>query len=273
MRVLVASVLGVVLLFSSSAAANADPGDVSTESQTRNSEFGDFPLTAGERRVTALRQQQSGRFVAELAMRDAATRSKRPNGPITSYYEIYEEVSVPTYQQEQPYWCGPATNKQILATPRINRVYAQSTLASEMGTTEGGTYVGAMRNNLNNHTIYDPNVAPNMPANWIWIAVQPGNVSNFVSLHREDLSYNLPSVFNPRGRHPNGTLYLIGWTSDGGHYVAGAGYREDQWALVSDVKYVDPYQNPNTGTSLGRHWMNAGSFWSLVAANTGYIIQ
>lgn len=112
-----------------------------------------------------------------------------------------------------------------------------------------------------------------MPPSWIWVALQPTDVGNFVTLHREDLSYNLPSVFNPRGRHPTDNYYLVGWTSDGGHYVAGGGYREDQYALVSDIKYVDPYQNPNTGTSLGAHWFNAGRMFNLIQANTGYIVQ
>lgn len=60
-----------------------------------------------------------------------------------------------------------------------------------MGTTTNGTVVGNMRNNLNTHTVNDPDVAPNLPTGWIWIASTPGNVTNFVNQHREDLVENL----------------------------------------------------------------------------------
>jgi hypothetical protein len=248
--------------------AAADPGDITTESQTANSQVGNLSLTPQEQRLTNERLARSKGFQAELRQKDAHGKP----GPIQLSYNIYQEVSVPTYQQEKGYWCGPATNQQILASPRINRTYSQLTLAGEMGTTTDGTVVGNMRNNLNTHTIYDATVAPNMPSGWIWIASPPGNVTNFVNQHREDLSQNLPSVFNPRGKHPTQSLYLVGWTSDGGHFVAGAGYREDDWALISEVKYVDPYQNPSTNASLGAHWMQAGQLWSLIATNTGYIV-
>lgn len=268
----VIGVLVATLMFVSGAPASADPGVITTESQTANSQVGDLSLTPEEQRLTNERLARSKRFQAELRQQDARSRAARKGGPIQLTYNIYQEVSVPTYQQETGYWCGPATNKQILASPRINRIYAQSTLATEMGTTTSGTVVGNMRNNLNTHTINDPTVAPNMPTGWIWIASTPGNVTNFVNQHREDLVENLPTVFNPRGKHPTQNLYLIGWTSDGGHYVAGAGYREDDMALISEVKYVDPYQNPQTNASLGPHWMSAGQLWSLIATNTGYIV-
>lgn len=271
MRAVIGFLVATLVLISG-VPASADPGVITTESQIANSQVGDLSLTPQEQRLTNERIAQSKRFQAELRQSDAQSRALRKTGPIQVTYNIYQEVSVPTYQQETGWWCGPATNKQILASPRVNRLYAQSTLATEMGTTTSGTVVGSMRDNLNLHTIYDSGVAPNMPANWIWVATQPGNVTNFVNLHREDLSANLPTVFNPRGKHPTQNLYLIGWTSDGGHYVAGAGYREDDMALISEVKYVDPYQNPTTNASLGEHWMQSGQLWSLIATNTGYIV-
>ncbi|MGH2498824.1 MAG: C39 family peptidase [Candidatus Limnocylindria bacterium] len=256
-------VLGVFAMsFATAVPASADPDD-----QWKNGELGPATFTPEERKLAALELARSERVAGTL--RPRTTGADGEIG-IASCCTIYETVSVPTDEQEQDTWCGPATIKVMLLTPRIDQYNEQSALATEMGTDSGGTYVYKMREALNDHTIYDPAIAPQMPANWFWLEYQVADVSDFVARHREDLGESLPTVFNVKGESNDGNYSLVGWSSNGWHYVTGHGYREGD--LVLDVQYTDSYQDPVTLASLGAHWFDAYPMYILVRDNKSYIV-
>lgn len=263
--------MGAVLIGALATAqpASADPGSDTCTIDCAHSPAGyvDRP-SADELSRLALKEanvtQLAGTFAPNIVL---------PGGDVgtQSCCTTYETVSIPIEEQETWYWCGPATIQSMLQASRIDKFVSQTTLASEMGTTSGsGTYVYKMRNALNDHTIYDPNIEPQMPNNWIWDDYQVTNVTDLVNRHMSDLVEDLPTVFHVISISNNGSYSLVGWTVQNGHFVAGHGYREGD--LVSAIRYMDPYDNPETHASLGSHWFGAYPMWVLIDDRLNWIV-
>lgn len=150
-------------------------------------------------------------------------------------------LSIPTYQQEKSYWCGPANIKQVIQY--INgSSESQSTYASSMGTNSSdGTLVYKMANELNNRQ-----------------SVHTYSYTKISSNSKQTLATNIvmntdlgrPCIFHSRTQY----LYMYNGNSLG-HYLTCRGYNFSgfETASIGDNKYstVSNIVSPNASSLDG----------------------
>lgn len=162
-------------------------------------------------------------------------------------------VSVSGYLQENSYYCGPASVRNVLS--KVNGSSpAQSTLASSMGTNSSyGTYVYKVANELSSRTGF----------NYVSQSVYDKSVGNSV-VSSIDSGY-IP-VYNVDTKTLNSN-----YTFSSGHYIVGTGY--DYYASgssgYSNVQYFDVYYG---SAVTGYHWTTVTNMDNAIKANVGYYV-
>ena len=116
-------------------------------------------------------------------------------------------LSVPLYEQETKYWCGPAS-VQMIVKYKTGKKVSQSTLASYMNTNKSGTYVYQIARGLNKYTNSNFYTYKKITEKRVTIAA------------RESIKKNYPIVGNVKTKVLNSAYKF-----NSGHYIVITGYR------------------------------------------------
>ena len=177
-------------------------------------------------------------------------------------YYVYK-LSVPNYQQQNGYYCGPANIKQVVQYLNGSSS-SQDTYASYMGTNStNGTYVYQMKNALNNYT----------SQSYSYILGSNYNSSTFATLVQNKVSANKPIIL-----HANtSSLSLYNGTSLG-HYITVNGHTASAsfggGSGINYIYYVDTWSyNYGNGNVLGEHMDTTTNVFNTVSSGSRYIIQ
>lgn len=179
-----------------------------------------------------------------------------------SRYYVYK-LSVPNYQQQNGYYCGPANIKQVVQYLNGSS-YSQDTYASYMGTNSNdGTYVYQMTNALNNYT----------SKSYSYVLGNNYNTNTFATLVQNRVSNNKPIILHALTSSLalyNGTNLAHYITVNGHTLTAAFGGSSG----INNIYYVDTwYQNYGSGSVLGEHMDTTSNVFNTVNYSYRYIIQ
>ena len=156
---------------------------------------------------------------------------------------ISKQLSVPAYQQERGYWCGPANIKQVIQF--INgSSSSQSTYANSMGTNSSdGTYVYKMAQELNSRQ---------SKFTYAYEYVSFG-LNDLKDRILRNITQDKPIILHAHTQY----LYMYNGTNLG-HYLTLSGYWFDTTApgpqAAPRAYYVDPYYlDYGRGSVYGTH--------------------
>lgn len=150
---------------------------------------------------------------------------------------VYKTISVPSYQQETNYWCGPATVKQVLGFLKGSSS-SQKTYAKELGTTRDGTDFTLIDNVLNKHQSKNRYVYANI-----------GNYTSWTKKVNYALDRKYPAVLDMK----ISPSYMPKYTSSvEGHILNVSGI--DTKKSTPQVRLTDPFDQGNRGVTLGNVW-------------------
>ncbi|MEA1975190.1 MAG: C39 family peptidase [Bacillota bacterium] len=143
----------------------------------------------------------------------------------------YKTLSIPVFEQEENYYCGPATIKQVVHFLNSSSDN-QNTIANEMGTTCNGTNMLEIRNYLNNNT----------SENYTY----RGEVTNYyytwLNFITTDIDIDKPVILEIDTTNIDSWPYVTE-----GHYVNVSGY--DTKYSYGEIRITDPW-----GPGLGNRW-------------------
>ena len=164
-------------------------------------------------------------------------------------------LGVPTYQQEQNYYCGPASVKETLHFINGSSL-SQSQYASDMGTNTSGTYVYQIRNELNNkqsaHTYTYEDISTVSRFNQIVIA------------DILDSDVGVPFIIHAL----TGSLYMYNGTTIH-HYLVVNGANQ----TTQKVTYIDSWAyDYGRGTTLGQHTDTRSNVANTVTSSGRFVI-
>lgn len=138
-------------------------------------------------------------------------------------FPTYTELSGPWFKQQNGYYCGPATVKQVLHY--INGVsQSQDDYAAELGTTSAGTDMTRIPGVLNSHI-----------SGYEYAYDDIGTAATWLNIVRTSLYNNKPAILdiNTVGRKPP-----FPYESEG-HFVNVSGYD----GVNAKVRITDPYDD------------------------------
>lgn len=169
----------------------------------------------------------------EKAIKEMNEAFSNPDG----YYKV---LSVPSYEQQTSYWCGPATVKQVLGF--LNGTSStQAIYASALGTTENGTVFNNIDTALNKYQ------TKNVYAN-----VSIGDYASWSGKVKYSLDKNLPPLLDLRispSYMPKYTRAIDGHILN----VSGVDSRQISSSEVL-VRLTDPFDQDGRGVTLGNIW-------------------
>ncbi len=160
--------------------------------------------------------------------------------------EGFKTLAVTCYPQDEDYYCGPATVKQVLHF-LTGENYPQSVYAEGLGTKEAGTDFSKIPNYVNGR----------IGSNY-YVFVPIINIDNWYSKIRWDTNNGYPVFLDINTNSVADIPYNVE-----GHIVNVSGYNE----LESEVKVriTDPYQK-----ALGNNWYAKSE---LYKANNAHFLQ
>jgi hypothetical protein len=149
----------------------------------------------------------------------------------------YKAISVPSYEQQTSYWCGPATVKQILGY--INgSSSSQSYYASKLGTTKAGTDFSLVDNVLDQHQ---------SKVDYVYVSI--GDYGRWTDRIEFAVDTGGPAALDLE-IYPS---YMPKYTTHiAGHILNASGY--DTRYSPAKVRLTDPYDQGNRGVTLGNVW-------------------
>lgn len=162
------------------------------------------------------------------------------NVPMPTYFTA--QLNVPTFKQEENYYCGYASVKEVLQ--HINGTSkSQSTYASEMGTSGSSAVVYKIKNLLNNY-ISSPKYTYSLGRNY--------TLDTFKSLVENNIANNRPIIMHAKANYltlyQNASFDIWHYYVIDGHTITG---NEDN---VKYIYYVDSWEaNYGSGNTLGSH--------------------
>ncbi|WP_059171973.1 C39 family peptidase [Bacillus sp. FJAT-27445] len=149
----------------------------------------------------------------------------------------YKVLSVPSYQQETSYWCGPATVKQVLQY-LTGTSKTQSNYASELGTTRDGTDFTRIDDILNKYQ--------NMNT---YVYASIGDYASWTSKTNYGIQNNYPAVLDLKIT----SQYMPKYTTPvEGHILNVSGY--DSRTSPVQMRLTDPFDQGGRGVTLGNVW-------------------
>lgn len=174
--------------------------------------------------------------------------------PMWTYPVSKVLASFPTYQQQTSYYCGPASIQMMIGFN--GKSVAQSTLASQAGTTASGSNTLALRNVLNQHV--------GTTHNYGVIRIGSSGYTNLFNIINSNIfTKNQPVLSLVR---TNMLPYYNGHTTN--HYIVVKGmtkYIDDGTGQPiissSQINVVDPNNNNNF---FGNFTVNYNSFFDAV---------
>jgi len=240
MRTIIALVTVILLLSVSSITAFADDGP----SKALNPRDPQAKRTASERAVIAAKEERlNDHWAAQRRWLDAkggiTTMSIPDPGGSWPYSRT---LSVSPRQQEQWYWCGPAST-QAVQLFRNGSMSSQYTIAVFQNTiNDGQTYVWRERDGLNNFV--------SKPAGFTYLEYQPPTDGHWWVRLQEDIAdASMPMVVSVSPHDPDSALWIPSWPSAvwAGHYIVLTGYTGYNYAGGS-VTYIDSSAGFSGGT-------------------------
>ncbi len=158
-------------------------------------------------------------------------------------------LEVTMYQQQNRYYCGPATAQMVTYYGGF-KLYSQSTLASHMGTNEAqGTIVWRLREGIN----------------YYWTN------GNYTEITTSSMSFKNGLVYSiDKGRPvpchviPDRLPTYSG--GNDGHYVLARGYDSNN----TRVYYIDPHYDSE---HYGKHYCQYSTMSNAINDNAGYYIM
>ena len=154
---------------------------------------------------------------------------------------IIKTLAVPVYQQENVYYCGPATMKQVVQYIKGSS-QSQSYYASQMGTTSDGTDM----------TVLADKIKINTGKNYVYYSFS--GLSDWLEKVIWGIDNNMPSVLDINTTSVSAFPYRTT-----GHYVNTSGYN---YKTGQQVRITDPY-----GPGLGNIWYDDSDVY---AANNAH---
>ncbi|KAF0193505.1 MAG: Uncharacterized protein FD169_2472 [Bacillota bacterium] len=169
-------------------------------------------------------------------------------------------LSVPLYQQETNFWCGPASGQMMLSFV-TGTLHTQTYLAGLMETTQAsGTFVWKLRRTLNQEIGSS--------------AYQ--EVGTWQATFGNDLVYsidnNKPIVCHVNTRKLPNYATLPPGNPGSGHYVVAIGYQWGTQGLTgfSNVNYHDPH---NSSLHFGTYTTSVSNMVLAINDNAGFYIR
>ncbi|OLS02459.1 C39 family peptidase [Tissierella creatinophila] len=145
----------------------------------------------------------------------------------------YRTLSVPVFKQENGYYCGPATVKQVRHFIKGSS-HSQSYYAGELKTSTSGTDMTVLSNYLKN----------NVKSNYIYASI--GSYDSWMSKVNYGMRNSMPAVLDINTKNVSAFPY-----ESIGHFVNTSGYDTKNGPGVK-VRITDP-----NGPGLGNRWYNA----------------
>ncbi|PHS29677.1 MAG: hypothetical protein COA82_12525 [Alkaliphilus sp.] len=180
---------------------------------------------------------------------------------------FFKSLSVPIFEQETSYYCGPATVKQTLQFINANSS-SQSVYAGRLGTKRGvGTNLDNIRILLN---------TDQSRRNYISTVVS--SEFDFQTKQELALRANVPTILHIKAKTTDGWKY----DTSGGHFLNGSGlnYHYDvvpmhmmerssitESYVFSKIKVTDPW-----GEGLGNTWYNTRTVYKNLKNRLGLIL-
>lgn len=219
----VVRVLASIMVFtmmSSVVAFAAESKNVASEAVILD---GDMSIEEGaEPGIPAADEAANAKKLAEMQTR----LSMRLSGP------TYMSLNVPTCEQINGYYCGPATVQQTIKFYK-GSAPSQDTIASQLGTTTDGTDMTRIAGVVNNNLGY---------SQYSMIAI--GTQTDWANKVTYALSINKPVIIDIKAASGSGWPYTTN-----GHFMNVSGH--DRSSSVSKAKVTDPWK-----LGLGSHWYN-----------------
>ncbi|GHU54523.1 hypothetical protein FACS1894132_09290 [Clostridia bacterium] len=267
---LVSSVLtitAVTAMFTTNLYASNGDGDGSTAPPSMSYEEQLEEFLSNENFSDERKQNAAEKIEAMIAIRDNA------NSIFTTYstpYYATKTLSVPLYTQQNNYFCGPATARQILAYTHINiNAYtapSQTTIANAIGTTSAnGTMWTSLANYVNNNQQTNNYIETVISSNSsVGLSNLQSHISNGLNL------YNAPPILHVK--------LVVGGTSPweyptDGHYMNATGIRMNGGTVqfrVNDPYYDFPTRNGTHNEPNGMYWINSTAVYSATIAHPFY---
>ena len=166
------------------------------------------------------------------------------------------QLSVPLYQQQEGYYCGPASVQMVLKY-LTGTTYSQATLANSMGTAEnGGTYVYRIRNELNSRT---------SAGNYQYLGTWEASFSDSLIY---SIDKNKPVICHVK----TGILPNYNYASNTGHYIVSTGYyvAYSGSSATATCRYNDPHNN---NSFYGTYNCDISTMTTAINNNAGYYIS
>lgn len=156
---------------------------------------------------------------------------------------VYYVLNVTTFEQENGYYCAPATVKQVIHF--INGTsLSQATYASKLGTTSAGTDMTKIPSVLNQY----------VGSSWTYAYDSIGSQSNWTNVITYNASVGMPVILdiNTSG------ISAFPYTTTG-HFVntSGVNIRVLSSGTTSKIRITDPYT-----PGLGNIWYNTSTLYS-----------
>jgi Peptidase_C39 like family len=151
----------------------------------------------------------------------------------------YKAISVPSFEQETSFWCGPATTKQVLHYLNGSSS-SQSTYATGLGTKEAGTDFSIIDDYLNtkqskNYYIYSSGYSYGTWSDKIHYSLTKSTPAPVLL----DLEI-YPSYM------PKYTTHIEG-------HILNVSGEDSRYSPVT-IRLTDPYDQGNRGVTLGNVW-------------------
>ncbi|MBN2286387.1 MAG: C39 family peptidase [Tissierellales bacterium] len=167
-------------------------------------------------------------------------------------------LSVPVYEQEYDYYCGPASVQMVVKYEKGIK-YSQDTLASDMNTNSSdGTYVYKVTDELNSK------IGAN---SFQYIDIFDGVLENDILY---SIDHDCPLIYQANRND------LEGYVTDGGHFIVGYGY---EWYAsgasgYSNAFYIDSYGGSSGGGyPLGTHSIGMADLEDAIDNHADYYIR
>lgn len=198
-------------------------------------------MTAKQQKIAIIKQLETLRKQAAI------------NGGVSPFSNI-ATLSVPSFEQETNYWCGPATTKQVLHY--LNKSSeSQSYYANELGTTTDGTVFSIIDDVLNDHQSKTTYIYQTFSSNEYdtWETIMLASANLFIAPAVLDLQIS-PSYM---------PLYT---THIAGHILNTSGY-DILDPNNKKIRLTDPFDQGGRGVTLGNVWHPMEGVWQANQAH------
>ncbi|PDO10017.1 MAG: hypothetical protein BLM47_09385 [Candidatus Reconcilbacillus cellulovorans] len=165
-------------------------------------------------------------------------------------------LNVTPFKQETPYWCGPATVKQVLHF--LNGTsQPQSYYASKLGTTTDGTDFSKVDDVLNSHQSVHT---------YTYRSFSSNEYSTWVTAMILTIDWGVPAVLDlriSRDLLPNYTSTVEG------HILNTSGYDTSSYPNQTSyrLRVTAPYDQGNRGATFGNKWYEMEKVWKANQAH------